>query len=145
MTAPDDMIPVIGFHRGIGLHDQQTPERLRLVCREIDHILDDVNDVHELVEWAGAPRNSPESRLLAEAKVMAMYSSAADARESRPPIDILRLRATTAGVNSRQWRSPRIYGSTLDERRGPANEDRGGVRREVPLEDTRPKITYPPK
>jgi hypothetical protein len=122
----DDAIPVIGLHRGVPLEDQQSPERLALVKAEIDHVLG-MTDAGALADWADDPWHSPESRQLACAMAESMWTVAAETRNLRPPIDMERLRASTAGLGSKKWRSPWHFASLLDAA--------GGVPREEPLPD----------
>jgi len=121
----DDAIPVIGLHRVVPLEDQQSPERLALVKAEIDLVLG-MADAGELAGWADNPRHSPESRQLACAMAESMWTVAAETRALRPPLDLAKLRAVTAGLGSKTWRDPDRYGTLLD---------RGGVLREQPLAD----------
>jgi hypothetical protein len=123
----DDAIPVIGMHRGVPLEDQQSDARLALVRSEIDHVLG-MTDARELADWADDARHSPESRQLAVAMAESMWTVAAETRNNRPPIDMDRLRASTAGLGSKKWRSPWHFASLLDA--GP------GVERECPLDDS---------
>jgi hypothetical protein len=122
----DDAIPVIGSHRGVPLEDQQSPERLALVRREIDLVLG-MTDAGELASWADDPWHSPESRQLACAMAESMWAVASETRANRPAIDLERLRAATAGLGSRRWRDPWRHASLLDAD--------GGVERERPLDD----------
>ena len=113
------------MHRGVPLEDQQSPERLALVRSEIDHVLG-VTDAVALADWADDPVHSPESRQLAVAMAESMWTVAAETRNNRPPIDMERLRASTAGLGSQRWRCPRTHASLLDH---------GSVERERPLDD----------
>ena len=122
----DDSIPVIGWHKRVPLEDQQSPERLALVRSEIDHVLA-MADAVALADWADDPVHSPESRQLAVAMAESIWTVAAETRNNRPPIDLDRLRASTAGLGCRRWRDPRRYASLLDPD--------GGVLRERPLDD----------
>jgi len=121
----DDAIPVVGLHRGVPLEDQQTPARLALVKAEIDHVLG-MTDAVALSDYAADPWHSPESRQLAAAMAESMWAVASETRATRPPIDLERLRASTAGLGSRRWRDPWRHASLLDH---------GGVEREEPLAD----------
>jgi hypothetical protein len=121
----DDAIPVIGLHRGVPLEDQQSSQRLELVRAEIDHVLN-MTDAVALSDYAGDAWHSPESRQLAAAMVESMWAVASETRANRPPIDLERLRASTAGLGSRRWRDPWRHASLLDH---------GGVERERPLDD----------
>jgi hypothetical protein len=57
-----------------------------------------------------------------------MWVVAAETRNNRPPIDLERLRASTAGLGSRRWRSPTHFCSDLDH-------DENAVPREQPLDE----------
>jgi hypothetical protein len=82
----DDRIPTIGEHRGVGLDDHQSPERLAVVKREIDAVLDGTNEVKQLlVEICADVTWSPEAKLLSAAKCRAMFELAAEGREARQP------------------------------------------------------------
>jgi hypothetical protein len=122
----DDAIPVIGLHRGVPLEDQQSPERLALVRREIDLVLG-MSDPGEFADYAGNPWHAPEARQLAAAMAETTWTVAAETRNNRPPIDLERLRASTAGLGSRRWRDPWRHGSLLDH---------DGVEREQPIDDS---------
>jgi hypothetical protein len=125
MMESDDAIPIIGSHRGVPLEDQQSAERLGLVRAEIDHVLG-LTDAGALADWAGNSWCSPESRQLAAAMAESMWTVASETRANRPPIDLDRLRASTAGLGSKKWRCPWRYASLLDS---------DGVERERPLDD----------
>jgi hypothetical protein len=120
-----DEIPTIETYRGIGLEDQQSPERLALVKAEIDLVLG-LSDPGEFADYAGDPWHAPEARQLAGAMAETAWTVAAETRALRPPIDLERLRASTAGLGSRRWRDPWRHASLLDH---------GGVERERPLDD----------
>ena len=69
----------------------------------------------------------PEARQLACAMAETAWTVAAETRALRPPIDLERLRASTAGLGSKKWRDPWRHASLLDVA--------GGVERERPLVD----------
>jgi hypothetical protein len=115
VNPDDDAIPVVGFHRGVGLHDQQSAERLDEVRRAIDRVFDQ-HDHIELLGIARSPAWPPEARLFAAAKLQAVYELAAQDREKRPFIDLARVEASVAGLNSQNWRDPWYYASMLDQR-----------------------------
>ncbi|BCG94366.1 hypothetical protein [Mesorhizobium sp. 131-2-1] len=127
-----DRIPTIGEHRGVGLHDHQSPERLALVRREIDSVLD-LADATLLVEICGDVTWSPEARLTSAAKLQAMHQLSAEDRKSRPSFDLAFVRACVAGLDSVYWRDPCHYASLLDH--GPAPGEPGPVPRETPLDE----------
>lgn len=122
-----DEIPTVGNYRGVGLEDGQSPQRLALVRREIDIVLA-MTDAGALARWASNPRHSPESRQLACAMCESMWEVAAETRANRPPLDLEKLRASTAGLNSRRWRSPTHFCSDLDHAET-------AVPRDEPLDD----------
>jgi hypothetical protein len=123
-----DRIPTVGTHRGIGLHNHQTPARLAVVRGAIDQVAD-MGDVLALVAFAEDPQQPPEARLLAAHKVAVEFEMAAEQRENRPDVDLIKVAASTAGLDSVKWRSPWRYCSLLDWRHGLA------VEREQPLVD----------
>jgi hypothetical protein len=62
--------------------------------------------------------------MFAANKVEVEYELAAEERRNRPIIDLDRVRATIAGLDSLVWRDPDRYASLFDH---------GGVEREEPL------------
>ena len=126
----NDKIAIVATHRGVGLHDQQSPARLEIVRRALDDVFD-VVDIPRLMRISGDPRWPPEARLLAAAKLEAMLEIAADERAVRPAIDLARVRASVAGLNSITWRDPIHFASLLDPGRAPG--ERGPVRRDERL------------
>jgi hypothetical protein len=117
-------IPTIATHRGVGIHDCQTPGRIKVVKAAIDRVAR-MSDILELVDFAADPREPPEARLFAASKLEAEYELAAEERRNRPIVDLDRVRASVAGLDSVVWRSPAVYGTDLEG---------GGVPREVPLD-----------
>lgn len=118
--------PPIGSHRGIGIHDCQGPARVKVVKAAIDRVAK-ISDLMELVDFAADCRQPPEARLFAANKVEVEFEVAAEERRNRPTIDMDRLRATVAGLDSVGWRDPDHYGTLLDPR--------DAVKRETPLPD----------
>ena len=86
-----------------------------------------MSDVLELADFAADVLQPPEARLFAANKVEVEYQVAAEERRNRPIIDLDRVRATVAGLDSVVWRSPWHFSSLLDAA--------DGVPREVPLDD----------
>ena len=128
-----EKIPIVEIYRGVGLHDQQSAARLKVVRAEIDavYLIDDIGD---LFEWVARIDRSPESRLFASAKVESLWDVVVETRARRPDISLSQLHAHTAGLDSQKWRDARYYGSLLD----PCPPLGGGVqpvRREHPLTD----------
>ena len=122
----DDQIPTIGCYKGVPLENEQSEGRLALVRDEIDVVLG-MTDARKLADWAADSWHSPESRQLACAMAESMWAVAAETRNNRPPIDLDRLRASTAGLGCKRWRDLDCHCSMLDAA--------GGVPREVPLAD----------
>jgi hypothetical protein len=118
-------IPTIASHRGIGVHNHQTPTRVKIVKAAIDRVAR-MSDILKLTHFAADPQQPPEARLFAANKVEVEYQLSAEERRNRPTIDLDRVRASVAGLDSVEWRSPVVYGTDLEH---------GGVEREVPLPD----------
>ena len=119
-------IPTIGVHRGIAVHDNQAPDRVKLVKAAIDRVAR-TSDVLELADFAADLMQPPEARLFAASKLEVGYQVAAEERRNRPAIDLDRVRAGVAGLNDTDWRDPDRFASLLD----PFD----AVRREHPLPD----------
>jgi hypothetical protein len=117
-------IPVIATHRGIGLHNSQSAARLKVVRTAIDRVAR-MSDILELADFAADPRQPPEARLFAASKIAAEYEVCAEERRNRPEVDLAKIGATVAGLDSLEWRSPVVYGTDLEH---------GGIEREVPLD-----------
>jgi hypothetical protein len=118
-------IRTIASHRGIGIHDCQSPARIKIVKAAIDRVAR-MSDIVELVDFAADPKQPPEARMFAANKVEAEYELAAEERRNRPIVDLEKVRATVAGLDSLEWRSPVVYGTDLED---------GGQPREQPLDD----------
>jgi hypothetical protein len=116
--SESDAIPIIETYRGVGLQDQQTPERLAVVRQAIDLVFaeHDFGRLFEIADDAGRP---PEARLFAAAKLQAAHEIAVQDREKRPLIDLVHVQASIAGLNSLRWRHPVYFGSLLDPGPGP--------------------------
>lgn len=109
----DDRIPSTESYRGIAIHAGQPPARIALVKKAIDAVYD-VSDLGELFSVLSNPRQAPEARLFAGAKLLASYQSAAGSRVSRPRIDRTAVEGHVAALRSRRWRCPTHYGSLLE-------------------------------
>jgi hypothetical protein len=119
-------IPTIATHRGVGIHDHQTPARVKVVKAAIDRVAR-MSGILELADFAADPQQPPEARMFAASKIAVEYELCAEERRNRPTIDLDRVRATVAGLDSLVWRDPDRYGTLLDAA--------GGVQREEPLPD----------
>jgi hypothetical protein len=107
-------MPIIETYRGVGIHDFQTAERIAEVVKPAIDYVCGLSDLDHLADYAADCRNPPEARLLAAAKAEAAFELAADHREVRPDIDLERLRAHTAGLDSLNWANPSNYCSLFD-------------------------------
>lgn len=124
MTSNPPM-PVEEHYRGVKVHALQPRERIASIVKpEIDQVFM-MTDASDLAEYAGDARHSPEARLFASARVEALWQLAAEGRAVRPAVNLDRLRASVAGLDSFTWIDPWRYGALLD--REP------GVERERPL------------
>ena len=116
-------IPTIASHRGIGIHDRQGAARIKVAKAAIDRVAR-MSDVLELADFAADSQQPPEARMFAANKIEVEYEVAAEERRNRPIIDLEKVRATVAGLDSLEWRSPVVYGTDLED---------DGVPREEPL------------
>jgi hypothetical protein len=111
-----DKNPIVGTYKGVGIHDAQLSARIEGVVKpEIDRV-HAMTDRSSLFDFAGDPMNSPEARLLAAARCETSWELAAEGREVRPDLDLVMLRALTAGLDSVGWRDPFAFGTLLDPR-----------------------------
>jgi hypothetical protein len=126
--SEDDQIPTIGAYRGVPLHDQQPPERIKgIVEPEIDAVYD-MTGIEALYEFAGDITRSPEARMFATAKVEALWDLAAEERRRRPDISRDRVKACVAGLDSVTWRCPMHYTSCCPYHPRPAGQAQRNVR-----------------
>src|SRR5262245_19065925 len=116
-------IPGIAAHRVVGIHACQSPARVKIVTAAIDRVAR-MSDILELADFAADPQQPPEARMFAANKVQVEYEVAAEERRNRPIVDLEKVRATVAGLDSLEWRSPVVYGTDLED---------GGVPREERL------------
>jgi hypothetical protein len=121
----DDVIPSIGAYRDVPLHDNQDEKRLECVRRNIDFAMK-LTDLEDLCAFCENGGNAPESRLLAFARIKAIWAMAVDRREARPDVDLKRLNAIVSPLESVEWRCDTHFGSLLDK-------CPGAVRRETPI------------
>ena len=122
----DDAIPIVEVYRGIGIENCQPRERIELVVKPAIDRVHAMGDPDLLAAYAADADNPPEARLFAAAKVEVELEIAMAERRLRPVASLEQIRASVAGLNSRRWRSPVVYGTDLED---------GGVEREEPLPD----------
>lgn len=128
----DDIIPIDGTHRGVGLHAGQSEARLNVVRGDID-AAHELSDLEELVKFADDVGRAPEARLLARAKALATLDDRVERRAPRARSADLsreRINASAVGLDSMRCRSTTHY-ATIYDIRGPGGDRR--VLREVPL------------
>ena len=108
-------IPIVETYRGVGIHDRQPRARIENVVKvEVDRV-HSMGDADDLAAFAEDVRNCPEAQLFTAAKIEALWQLAAEGRRVRPTgVDIERVQATVAGLDSQTWRSPTHYCSILD-------------------------------
>ena len=123
-------VPICEHYRGVGIHAEQPRRRIeRIVKPELDYVLDHVDEVDGLLAWVRDASKSPESRLLACAKIQAHWSIATEQRRVRPDSDAREVAlAITGALDSTVWRSPTHHC-------GLAEPYDGAVPREKPLAD----------
>lgn len=130
--STDRQMPSAGSYRGVKIQGLQPLDRIEAVVKPaIDAVYSMTDSVH-LTDYAADAGNPPEGRLFAAARLEALWQLAAEGRAIRPLIDLERVRASTAGLDSLHWIHPTRYGALFDVHRG--------VERERPLtdEDLRP-------
>ena len=122
-------IPIIGYHRGVGLHDMQDKPRLEVVRRDIDDALA-LNDVRDLFELSKDCSRAPEARLAAAERIKAIWALYEEQRRARPAagLTIEDVEAAVAGLDRAAWRDPWHYGVLADPCLGSRP-----VKRETPL------------
>ena len=122
-----DHLRTAGVYRGVGIFGDQPASRIEHVVKPaIDEVFGMASAIG-LVAYAGDARHPPEARLLAAARVEALWELAAENRAIRPLVDLDRLRASVAGLDSVTWTDPVRHGSLLD--------NTGAVQRAEPLPD----------
>ena len=125
LAADPGTMPAAGTYRDVPIHVDQPETRVAAVVKpEIDKVAG-IDNPAQLFDIAGDVRWSPEARLYAGARYVAMFN-AIDGRRNRNEFDVEGLRARTAGLNSLKWRSRWHYASLLDGHPP-------GVRRDVVL------------
>ena len=120
----DHSMPTAELYRGVRIFALQSQERMNQVVKlEIDTVFA-MSDAVELADYAADATHSPEARLFAGARVEALWQMAAEGRAIRPPVDLPRLRAVTAGLDSRRWADTDFHGSMFDRGRGVRRDQR---------------------
>jgi hypothetical protein len=71
-------------HICVDIHDFQSRRRIEeIVCRDIDHVLDELDDPRALAAFASDPSKSPEARLLAGRRVLKRETAVSPRRSNR--------------------------------------------------------------
>jgi hypothetical protein len=108
----NDKIPICESYRGVGIHVFQTPNRISKVKRAIDDVYS-LGALEQLYAYACEVEKPPEARLFAAARCESIWEAAVSNRETRPDLDLLKLRACTSSLKSLKWISQWEYGSLL--------------------------------
>ena len=132
MTDSTDAIRIIETYKNVGIHDLQPRERIEAVVKPEIDIVAEMVDPLKLFAFALDPLRAPEARLAAAARCEAAAGIATARRERGPAVDIDKLHAAVAGLDSQVWRSPVYYGSDLDHRPGVLREEPLGPTNERP-------------
>lgn len=105
-----DLFPSSQSHRGVRLHDFQSDERLALVRQQIDRVFELNDEVRELARMARSVKYSPEARVAAASRALAIIELRAERREGVPAgLDVDLLRSYVTGLNGRKWVHPALY------------------------------------
>jgi hypothetical protein len=110
-----DQIAIAETYRGVPIHANQPRERIATIVKPAIDVVCGMTDAEALAAYAADPANPPEARLLAAARCEASFAIAAEERRSRPAVDLDRLHAAVAGLDSVTWRDPDWYCSLLDD------------------------------
>src|ERR1700693_1800018 len=115
MTDVDETatIPFCETYRGVGVHVFQSPERISKVKSAIDEVYA-IHDLEQLYKYACKGHNPPEARLFAAAQCEAAWEAAVENREARPDVNLDKLRAVVALLDSLGWISPWEFGSLIN-------------------------------
>jgi hypothetical protein len=132
LTDSTDAIRIIETYKNVGIHDSQSRERIEAVVKPEIDIAVGMVDPLELFAFALDPMRAPEARLAAAARCEAAAGIVTARRERGPAVDIGKLRAAVAGLDSEVWRSPVYYGTDLDARPGVLREEPLGPTNERP-------------
>jgi hypothetical protein len=106
-------IPTIGTHKGVGIHDFQSAERITDVVKpEIDYVAGE-SDLAALYDFARDFMRCPEARMFARRKIDAAFDLG---QANRGDIDLTKLRAgcPTGGLATLEWVDARRHCSALD-------------------------------
>ena len=116
--SADDRMPTVETYRRVGIHDFQPRERIETVVKSAIDAVYGLGDGPALLAYAREPAHPPEARLLAAARIEAIWQLAAENREVRPDVKPDKARVATSSLDSLGWASPWNYGSLLEP--GPA-------------------------
>lgn len=113
MNEQNPTMPKVGRYRGIELHDFQSRDRIeKVVCPEIDLVLA-TDDPKRLAVIAADVSKSPEARLAAGRRIIAMATDASGKHRSVPGVDVALVQAHVAGLDHLTWADTNRYGTIL--------------------------------
>ena len=123
--------PVVEKYKGLGVFDYQSRERIEMTVRPQIDMIDQIDDVAILYDFAVNAMLCPEARLFARAKIEAVYELRATEHGNRGDTDLTKLRVgcPTGGLLTMKWADPMRYCSLLD---GGDVYAPIGLRRDVP-------------
>jgi hypothetical protein len=108
-----DQIKAVEVYKGVRVQDCQPRDRIETIVKPAIDDAMAIEDPYRLYEFMENDRNPPEARLLAGARLEAVWELAASERRVRPDLDMDRARALTAALDSRTWRDLTNYGGLL--------------------------------
>lgn len=108
------MLPSVGTYRGVPIHAFQPTDRIASVVRPAIDRVHGMSAPDDLIAYLDVQHHPPEARLLAAAKLEALWSLAAQNREVRPRISLEMVRAMAGSLDSLKWADPHKYGSLLE-------------------------------
>lgn len=114
----DDM-PTVEEHRGVSIHDFQPAERIEAVVKPAIDAVFGLGGGLALLAYARNAQHPPEARLLAAARIEAIWQLAAENREVRLAVHPDKARSATGALDSLHWADPRNYGTLLEPGPGP--------------------------
>lgn len=118
-------MPTVGTYRGVALHAFQSRERIeRVVCPEIDQVMT-LAAPRRLAAIACDITKSPEARMAAADKVLERAAAATDRHRGVAGVDIVKVKASRAGLNTLNLADPARYGTLLQPEPPPLQ---GGAR-----------------
>jgi len=86
-------IKIVAEHRGVGIADRVSAERVARVRAEIDEVFTLQSQPKRLLAWLKDRHRSPESCLFAASLIEAASEAASEGRRGGPSVDLTHVRA----------------------------------------------------